>query len=162
MDSLNWNQAKDHTSLDSLLKKWAPITKIKSTPKQNMKIGWNRAYKCLLRAWMSMIWMYYSYIHTDPFHTNYIKPFSKYGVHVIFVVLLLLASLRHVPTYYATWDSIFLHRPCETTKRSTPAPTVTVRPLAWHPAGSRGGWARALDSTPVVGTRAPRAPRVRY
>ena len=63
--------------------------------------------------------------HTDPFHTNYIKPFSKYGAHVMFVVLLLPAFLRHVPTYCATSD-FFLLRPCETTKRSPPAPTGTV------------------------------------
>src|SRR3989337_1950009 len=56
--------------------------------------------------------------HTDPFHTNYIKPFSKYGAHVMFVVLLLPAFLRHVPTYCDTFDSIFLLSPCETTKRS--------------------------------------------
>ena len=60
--------------------------------------------------------------HTNPFHTNYIKPFSKYGAHVMFVVLILPAFLRHVPTYCATFDSIFLRRPCETTKRSIPCP----------------------------------------
>ena len=109
--------------------------------------------------------------HTDPFHTNYIKPFSKYGAHVMFVVLLLPAFLRHVPTYCATSDSLFLLRPCETTKRSPPSPTGIVARSSHTdttPTGPRSrcrsGWCRGLGRGWSLrhhrGGARPRRPRV--